>query len=377
MARRTLWKLRRGIRRPLRAQRGQAMIMMAVMLPILIMFVGLVADTGIVYVTKARLQNTVDAAALAGAHQLPTTSAAKDLACTYIIANKDQVPGMTGTTGGICATKATVTFEDSNTIIKVESMRNVPTVFGSLLGRPNTVVTARAKVKIGSVGRSCVFPFFVGDAVVKSKTPFVDRIFFTDNEATTAGGALNVENGGNGQGSRAVREAIQEAIASETCTRSIIRQAVGSTGTIVETIEIEPGAFSKFYDGFPEGMKAFEEAARSSPASSCPSSDLSNYVTQTGGVYNWKETFNTAACPRLVAIPVAEHTTYKNNVAFNVLGFVPVYIAGVCPSSGACPGGSELKAGEFWGYIVSLQVQSDTYTTYNSAYPSKVIVMSE
>ncbi len=51
-------------------QRGQAIVMYALMLPILFTFVGAAADFGWWYFNESRLQNAADAAALAGANQI-------------------------------------------------------------------------------------------------------------------------------------------------------------------------------------------------------------------------------------------------------------------------------------------------------------------
>ena len=55
-------------------QKGSVIALFAVTLIGLVIMAGLVTDVGYLYVQHARLQNGVDAAALAGASQLPNTS---------------------------------------------------------------------------------------------------------------------------------------------------------------------------------------------------------------------------------------------------------------------------------------------------------------
>ena len=51
-------------------ERGQTILVFALVLPILILFAGLAIDAGILYVTKAKLQSSVDAACLTGMKNL-------------------------------------------------------------------------------------------------------------------------------------------------------------------------------------------------------------------------------------------------------------------------------------------------------------------
>lgn len=51
-------------------ERGQILVLFAFAFPILLGFVGLVVDVGMIYLEKERLQNKVDAAALGGAQEI-------------------------------------------------------------------------------------------------------------------------------------------------------------------------------------------------------------------------------------------------------------------------------------------------------------------
>ena len=54
-------------------RRGQAMVLYALLMPLLFLFVGVGLDLGWYYLNVSRLQNAADAAALAGAQALVKT----------------------------------------------------------------------------------------------------------------------------------------------------------------------------------------------------------------------------------------------------------------------------------------------------------------
>ena len=64
-------------------EKGSVMVMVVIGLIVLLGFAGLVIDGGSLYMTKSRLQNAADAAALAGAQSLPDGGTAANIAVTY------------------------------------------------------------------------------------------------------------------------------------------------------------------------------------------------------------------------------------------------------------------------------------------------------
>jgi hypothetical protein len=69
------------------AQRGQSLIIVAFLIIALLAVVGLAVDLGLMYVEKVRLGRAVDAAALAGAQELPDEGAAYDRMVEYLNLN--------------------------------------------------------------------------------------------------------------------------------------------------------------------------------------------------------------------------------------------------------------------------------------------------
>ncbi len=82
-----MWK------KELSEEKGSVMVMVLIGLLVLIGFTGLVIDGGSLYLTKSRLQNAADAAALAGAQDLPTGGTAANTAVVY--AGKDGMKPLT------------------------------------------------------------------------------------------------------------------------------------------------------------------------------------------------------------------------------------------------------------------------------------------
>src|SRR5271165_5904323 len=102
---------------------GQVLIMLAVVLLILILFMGLAIDGGMAYVTKAKLSKAVDAACLTGMKNLQQGQATATTLATHIFnANYGPNPPV-----------PTITFpvdpQNGDQQIKVTATANVPTFF--------------------------------------------------------------------------------------------------------------------------------------------------------------------------------------------------------------------------------------------------------
>ena len=123
----------------LKGDRGQVMVLAALMMVVLLGMAALVIDVGRVVVEKQRIQNAADAAALAGAYELPdSTSKARTKAFEYN--NKNGVSN---------AETKSIVFTNSNKEVTVTNERTVNMTFGKLLGLNSTKVTASAKATGG------------------------------------------------------------------------------------------------------------------------------------------------------------------------------------------------------------------------------------
>lgn len=113
---------------------GQALILVTLLMVVLLGFASLVVDLGTLYVTKAKLQNAADAAALAGAKDLPNVDTAKNTAIVYAVKN------------GMKATDIVAVTPDPSDTTKIEVVctRSVPRIFAVFLSDKDTDVSARA-----------------------------------------------------------------------------------------------------------------------------------------------------------------------------------------------------------------------------------------
>ena len=113
-------------------ERGSVVVLVALSLTTLLGFCAIVTDVGLMYAEKAHLQNSVDAAALAGVQELPSNpTLAEQIAQDYASQN------------GVSA--VTVTFEANNAKISVQATQQVPTYFARIWGITEEQISASAK----------------------------------------------------------------------------------------------------------------------------------------------------------------------------------------------------------------------------------------
>ena len=125
----------------LRSERGQAFVLVAVAMVMCMGMAALVLDVGNWFRDKRRLQGTVDAAALAGAQQLPDdASGAQGQALSY--ANKNG--------GDVAGANIVITSQyQANDTITVTGQRNDPGIFSKVIAIPGADITAKATARVG------------------------------------------------------------------------------------------------------------------------------------------------------------------------------------------------------------------------------------
>jgi Flp pilus assembly protein TadG len=122
-----------------KSESGQAIVLMVISLAVLTGMAALVLDVGVWMRTDRRLQATADAAALAGAQQLPNSPGnARSLALDY--ANRNG--------GDVLAANITVSsMFNPNDTIQVRAQKNQPGIFSRILGVDSTDIHASAKAR--------------------------------------------------------------------------------------------------------------------------------------------------------------------------------------------------------------------------------------
>lgn len=329
----------------------------AVTITFLVGMIGFATDAGMLFVTRARLQNTVDASVLAAAQELPATGGATttyvtSVACDYVARNA--VTGMRGTPGSAaCGGKADVTFPAS-TQVRVTAYRTVQPTFGRLIGFRTVNVGATASAQIGSLGAACVFPFFLTIGQLSNPSFFAPVVF---SNANTSGGAIDVGGGASG---------IRDAMVSRSCS---------SQSAVNNAVTTKPGALDQFKAGW-------ETISTSAASSACPDHRLPTYlVAQPDGRQELSTSVTLANCPRLVIVPVLQNGNYSSGgVSFPILGYIPFYFSRICGSTSctyAETGSTTLSRNDFWGYFVRIDVTADKYTSYDDRFGTRVVALGQ
>ncbi|KJS48121.1 Tad domain-containing protein [Desulfosporosinus sp. BICA1-9] len=113
-------------------ERGSVVVLVALTLTALLGFCAIVTDIGLLYAHKAKLQNSVDAATLAGVQELPNDpSLAEQRARDYATQNG--------------APAVTVSFEANNAKIIVQASKQVPTYFARIWGITEKSISVSSK----------------------------------------------------------------------------------------------------------------------------------------------------------------------------------------------------------------------------------------
>jgi Flp pilus assembly protein TadG len=153
--------------------RGQMLVLMTLILPVLLGVMALGADFSIIYFNWSMVQKAADAAALAGASQLTGVAgsaatvqpAATNYVNGYACLNGVSDPGKTYAT--ICPTEAAhpggfadkIVFTNvTDTQVSVGISRSVPYFFGKMIGLEEATVAAKATAAIQATGSAPAFP---------------------------------------------------------------------------------------------------------------------------------------------------------------------------------------------------------------------------
>ena len=168
----------------LRTNSGQATVLTVLFLTVLVGMLAAVLDVGAWFRADRKLQGTVDAAALAGAQELPENSGLA-IANALSYANKNG-GGVTGSDIQISTTYI------PNDTIKVTGTKSAPGVFSGLFGIASVDVHGGAKARTGTLGAAR----YVAPIVVNWKHP---KLLCTPPPCTGQPTELEYEHLKNGQ----------------------------------------------------------------------------------------------------------------------------------------------------------------------------------
>jgi Flp pilus assembly protein TadG len=181
-------------------ERGQAIVLSVLALVALLGMSALVLDVGNWFRTQRRLQSTADAAALAGAQQLPNPGLATAMALDYAKDNGGDVQGTD--------IVVTSTFRTNDTI-SVKAAKTEDGIFTKVLGINTANIDARAKARTDTPLKAR----YVAPMVVNCNHPLLkncdgkgnpqfgpDTELPFDKDETAAPGAFGMLNLGGGNG---------------------------------------------------------------------------------------------------------------------------------------------------------------------------------
>lgn len=135
-----LWQ--KGVKSLWRRQDGSAAVLVALALVVLLAMVGTVTDVGLVFLYKYRLSNALDAAALAGAQELPENpEKAREKAREYAEKN------------GVDPATITVEISDDGREIRVAGEKEVQLLFAKVLGYTKSRVNGTSAARVGGITR--------------------------------------------------------------------------------------------------------------------------------------------------------------------------------------------------------------------------------
>jgi Flp pilus assembly protein TadG len=172
----------RACRSP-KGERGQALVVTTIFMTVVLGAAALTIDIGRMASNKRQIQNGADAAALAGAWQLPgQATAAKADALAWALNNN--------LTGDEVMKRSVFTTDEPDDTIEVEVKRNVTFTFGKVVGLSSKDLTARATVQVPvltgiKTGQPRAFPFAVWDGNPK-KIKMGDTVTFRSNNYAAA-----------------------------------------------------------------------------------------------------------------------------------------------------------------------------------------------
>lgn len=322
------WPL--GLLRRLRAdERGQVLMLSALLLLPMLGFAGLALDVGTLTKTRWELQHAADAAALAGVQELP--------ACNGPAVAKAQE---WADNGAYAATTVEATVEGAACdTIRVMLRADVPMSFMRLFGIDTRETYGTATARIASITSTRHFMpwgLTTGSDCLDTSSPPQPKVGTTCVLKVAKGdheGALDF-NGGGGAG---YRQHIIDGTASTAF-------GIGSTVAVLEGNKVGPTK-----QGI-DGRLALEPS--SSDGMSCDSNgngrDDFDEVFSARGVTNGPSYAVRRACsesPRLMTVPIVDQIDSSSST---ILGWATIYLDDDCSGSGC----AKSAQGEVTGRIV-------------------------
>lgn len=187
---------------------GQVLVIFVVMGVVLIGFMALALDVGMILHDRRQLQNAADAAALAGAVELPASPTLADDRAREWAANND-IDLDEGD-------QLTVSVDTVENTVSVQVERDVPFLFGRVLGLTTIDVSAKATAKIGAPSATAnILPLGVPEDAIDYDGPTVLK-YDSNNPSNGNFGPLRID----GNGSAVYEQSLKYGSESAVCAAS-------------------------------------------------------------------------------------------------------------------------------------------------------------
>jgi len=315
-------------------ERGQTLLIFVLALSVLLGFTAMAIDVGLFYEDRRHMQNTADAAALAGVAELPYNPAAAKIKAAEWAANN-------GVPSGELKSLEVRTTDFPNDTMFVELEGQFSWVFGRVLGKTTDAVGASAAARIGSIsGNNDLMPWAIvfGDSlcldpITNDPIPGMNCSVKIGAGSGITGwyGALDLD--GNGGGSAEYESNIIDG------TADTVYCAVGQTDPSCETTDIDALSGNKV-GGTGHGIDE-RLAAEATPGCTKDGDDVDNF----------NEVFapNTTALsqyivvcpesPRVIIVPIV--TLNGDPIkSVTIQGWALAYLNGYkCVDAVSCTGG--------------------------------------
>lgn len=178
------------MRRFLKSERGSVVVLVAAGMVMLMGFAAFAIDIGMMTIEKSRLQNAVDAAALAGAQELPDDTSNADSTARDYVNEKNAYGGEIDS----------IVFSQDDRKITIEASKEIPFIFAKVLGISEGNVQVKASAIKGTAsGMSGLRPFGIFEDKIDLDEPgIVLKVGSHGNESGNFGivGLANVAGGG-------------------------------------------------------------------------------------------------------------------------------------------------------------------------------------
>ncbi|UCH86622.1 MAG: hypothetical protein JSU97_08925 [Dehalococcoidia bacterium] len=190
-------------------ERGQGLVVAALAMVVIMAFAAIAIDVGVFLHERRELQKSADAAALAGAQELPESP-------TDAVQKAEEWAANNGIDAGELESIEISTTYIADDTITVEVSRDVPFMFARVLGFSSDTMSADATARVGSpAGMGGLVPFGVLEDAIELDEPTVLKYDATDVDHGNFG-ALAID----GDGASIYRETIKYGSETALCSES-------------------------------------------------------------------------------------------------------------------------------------------------------------